>query len=109
MSRRLTRRPRAVTDIIEIADYIAADSPEAAERFLAAAEATFQGLLEMPGLGKMTDFPEPEFTGMRSWAVRGFPKHLVFYRETSDGVEIVRVIHGARDLPRVLAEDAEQP
>lgn len=35
-----------------------------------------------------------------------FPKHLVFYRPLPDerGVEIVRVLHGARDLEALMSE-----
>jgi plasmid stabilization system protein ParE len=36
-------------------------------------------------------------------AVRGFPNHLIFYREHAGLLEVVRIVHGARDLPRVLA------
>ncbi len=36
--------------------------------------------------------------------MRGFRKHLVFYRPLSNGAEIVRVIHGARDLERLFEE-----
>ena len=36
-------------------------------------------------------------------AVQGFEKHLVFYRPTEAGIEIVRVLHAARDIAAVLA------
>jgi toxin ParE1/3/4 len=104
---RVTRRPQAVTDLVEAAMYIARDSPAAAERFLTGAEATFQRLAEMPGLGRPTQFPEDEFAGMRSWPIRNFPRFLVFYRETEDGIEIIRVLHGARDLPAIFADQGE--
>jgi toxin ParE1/3/4 len=38
------------------------------------------------------------------YPVRGFERHLVFYRERDDGIEIVRVLHGARDIPSVMDE-----
>jgi toxin ParE1/3/4 len=37
--------------------------------------------------------------------VPGFEKHLVFYRVDEESVEVVRVVHGARDLALAL-EDA---
>jgi plasmid stabilization system protein ParE len=35
-----------------------------------------------------------------------FPNHLIFYRPTTTdvGIEIVRVLHAARDIPRILEE-----
>jgi plasmid stabilization system protein ParE len=37
--------------------------------------------------------------------VPGFPKHLIFYRVDDDRVEVVRVIHGARDLAIALEDE----
>jgi len=36
--------------------------------------------------------------------LRGFPvgNYLVFYRPASDGIEIIRVLHGARDIPELF-------
>jgi len=36
--------------------------------------------------------------GLRAWPIDGFRNHLVFYRPTDEGVDIVRVLHGARDI-----------
>ena len=36
--------------------------------------------------------------GGRVWRISGFEKHLIFYRPRPEGVEILDVIHGARDL-----------
>jgi toxin ParE1/3/4 len=30
--------------------------------------------------------------------------YLIFYRQAQDGAEIVRVVHGARDLPALFDE-----
>lgn len=40
-----------------------------------------------------------------SISVRRDSEYLVFYRPTIEGIEIVRVLHGARDIPSILAED----
>lgn len=47
-------------------------------------------------------------SGMRVWPVKGFRKILVFYRPIAVGVEIVRVVHGARDFA-ALFDDEEFP
>ena len=41
---------------------------------------------------------------LRKYAVIDFPNHLVFYRIDADMVDIVRVFHGSRDIPTILAE-----
>ena len=37
--------------------------------------------------------------------VRGFAKYLLFYRETPEGIELVRVLHAARDIGAALGEE----
>jgi len=34
--------------------------------------------------------------------VKGFERYLIFYRPLTDGVEILRAIHGARDIERLF-------
>ena len=46
---------------------------------------------------------EPE-RELRVWKVKGFPKILIFYQPENSGVSVVRVLHGARDLPSLLEE-----
>ncbi|MBP6107168.1 MAG: type II toxin-antitoxin system RelE/ParE family toxin [Steroidobacteraceae bacterium] len=46
-----------------------------------------------------TDRPFPR-AGIRSFPVRDY---VLVYRPILGGVELVRVVHGARDLPRVLS------
>lgn len=95
---RIVRRETALRDLLELASYIAEDNLEAAERFLDASESTFQFLLETPGAGVQREFLDPALVGLRMWPIRGFDKYLVFYREIGDGIEIIRVLHAARDI-----------
>lgn len=108
MRRRASRRyqidPAADRDLDEHAEFLAEESPRLALRFLAAAAVTFRRLAGMPGIGSPRQFQNPRLAGVRQWRVQGFPNHLVFYRETDDGIEIVRVLHGARDIDRILEE-----
>src|SRR5262245_53409279 len=98
MTDRVHRTSKALADLTEIATYIARDSFEAADRFLSASEETFLLLAKAPLLGQACPFTAPEVAGTRVWRVKGFPKHNIFYRVVDEGVEIVRVIHGARNL-----------
>lgn len=56
----------------------------------------------MPGIGSLREITNPAMTGVRSWPIRGFSGYLIFYRPTSDGIEVIRVLHGARDLDTIL-------
>ena len=56
-------------------------------------------------MGSVRTFQAPRLTGLRVFPVRGFPKHLIFYRPVADGIELVRVLHGARDVAAILAEE----
>jgi toxin ParE1/3/4 len=94
----VVRRPRARRDIVEIAVFIALDSVEASDRFLEAVESTFQALARMPRVGALCRFRNPRFVGVRMWRVRDFENYLIFYRPRQDGVEVLRLVHGARDI-----------
>ncbi len=73
--------------------------------FLTAAEQTFKQLANKPGIGKLSQFSNPNLVDVRQQAIKGFRKYLIFYRPTTSGVEILRVIHGARDIEAILDED----
>ena len=78
---------------------------ELAERYLRAVASTLAKIAEMPTLGHMTAFTAPELTGLRCLRVeRPFQKHLIFYRYDQTAVYAERAVHGARDLPRRLAQ-----
>ncbi len=88
------KRPQVIRDLIELATYIAEDNLEASDRFLAAAEETFQQLAKMPGMGKVCQFSHPDLADVRQQAIKGFRNYIIFYRIADAGVEILRVIHG---------------
>ncbi|YAF99522.1 MAG: type II toxin-antitoxin system RelE/ParE family toxin (plasmid) [Nodularia sp. CChRGM 3473] len=92
---RLIRTVKAEEDLIEIWMYIAVENPEAADRLLDQIESKCQMLASKLGLGQARPDIAPE--------LRYFPagRYLILYRELTDGVEIVRVVHGARHLPDI--------
>ena len=94
-------------DLIEQADFIAQDNVDAAERFLTATENAFQFLAENPSAGRLREFSNARLSGIRMWPIRGFDKHLIFYRDLSDAVEIIRVLHAARDIDRILGDRSD--
>lgn len=86
----------AEADLATIADRIADDSPMAALRWQEAMLTCCRNLGDMPGMGVARPAVRPD--------LRMFPcgKYLILYREAAGGVEIVRVIHGARDWQALL-------
>ena len=34
--------------------------------------------------------------------VAGFPNQLIFYRELESGIDVIRVLHGSRDIDAIL-------
>ena len=80
-------------------------SPEVAERFVDAIEATLNVLMRQPDLGRARFEKWPELVGIRSFRVRRpFHRFLIFYRHDDSRLYAERLIYGGRDLPRRLLE-----
>ncbi len=101
---RIIKRPAAKQDLIEQADFIAQDNLEAALRFLDSVEKTFAQLARHPRIGKSRKVRSAVFANVRQFPVTGFEKYLVFYRPIKGGIEVLRVLHGARDLNLIIGE-----
>jgi len=97
-------RPRADTEIDALADFIAKDNPGAAFRFLDAVQETFDMIGEQPGIGSRRYAHLPMLEGLRMWPVTNFEKHLVFHIERPGYIDVLRVLHGSRNLPAALME-----
>jgi toxin ParE1/3/4 len=91
----VTRRPAFVDDLTEAYAFLAHRSPTAADRLLDQVEAAVELLSHYPDLGHPREDLRP---GLRSLRVRPF-QHLLFYRRAADEIVLLRLIHGARDLP----------
>lgn len=104
--KRILRTPAARIDVVEIAVYLGTEaSVEIADRFLDALESAYEQLAEAPEVGSPYRTTNPALTHLRKWRVPTFPNHLIFYHPTKGGVEVVRVLHGARDLEPLLDEE----
>ena len=67
-------------------------------RYLASARLTFAQIARQPGVHAFYGFKNPRLADVRVCQVEGFPNVLVFYRVGQSATEILRVIHGARDI-----------
>lgn len=89
---RIRRTPASRGDYSEIHDYIALDSPQNA----AAVLARFDLRLEMLARNNLMGRPRSDLaTNLRS-----FPEgnYVIFYRPIEDGIELIRILHSARDI-----------
>jgi toxin ParE1/3/4 len=102
---KIVTKRQAEEDAVEIWRLIAEDNPRAAEAFLDAIEEVSSLLSATPEIGSPRYFSHPELQGLRFLPLRKFENYLLFYRARKDEkmIEIVRIVHGARDLPRLFA------
>ncbi|MBL9084312.1 MAG: type II toxin-antitoxin system RelE/ParE family toxin [Planctomycetales bacterium] len=89
--------PLGDQDLVDIYAYIAQDSPTHAATMLVSFETLFGKLAGRPTLGE-------RFEVRRSGEVRRtfLGSYVIYFRATSYGVEILRVLHGARDYEKLI-------
>ena len=93
---RVTRRPLAADDIAEVWDYIAEDNLDAADRWIDRLDEQFGLLATQPLMGRARPELGPE---LRSYP---FGRYMIFYAPLADGIDVIRVLHGARDIDAVF-------
>lgn len=93
---RVLRRPRAAEDIAEIWDCIADGSLDAADRWVDQLDEKFRLLASQPLIGRAR---EELAAGMRSFP---FGRYIIFYRPIDGGIDVVRVLHSARDIDELF-------
>lgn len=93
---KVLRAPDADQDIMQVWHYIAQDNLSAADRWLDGIEEAAQKLAENPGIGRSR---AKYGKGLRSIP---FGNYILFYVRHSEGIELIRVNHGARDLDSIF-------
>lgn len=96
---RIIRRERAIQDLLELWSYITLESDESrADAFIARIEHRLQQLSDFPQSGRQRNELR---LGLRSVPVG---RYVVFYVPLRDGIEVVRVLYGGRDLETLFTE-----
>ncbi|MGH7094412.1 MAG: type II toxin-antitoxin system RelE/ParE family toxin [Stellaceae bacterium] len=91
----------AQRDVIAAAGWIARDNPAAADAFLDAIDRAGKLIGDHPGIGTVhRELARAEY---RFLGLTGFP-YIVVYTTRRGLPVIARVIHTARDLPRLLRD-----
>lgn len=100
---RLVLSDAAVADVLEQADWYVAQSGQAlARRWEKAVTAAVLRVVSRPAAGTPCTFRSSELQGVRRTTIPGFPRYLLFYRFDEGEIFVLRVVHGARDLERLL-------
>ena len=89
--------PRAGQDLDDICEFIARDSPQAASRVLSAIEKAIQSIAQSPGVGHFRE--ELADRQFRFFLVYSY---LIVYRPETKPLQVVRILHGARDIQSIL-------
>lgn len=85
--------PAAEDDLISLWIYIARDNRAAADRVYQAAEQTFSILVSMPNIGTLYQPKRARLEGIRFFPIKQFRNYIIYYRATTDGIEIIRILH----------------
>lgn len=105
MTRLIAITPRASFDLDQQVAYIAKDNLDVALRFFDSARQTFSQIAQTPDIGRLYKISKPRLSGLQKWSVKGFEKYLIFYRLQDDRIEVVRILHAARDIPTILEQE----
>jgi toxin ParE1/3/4 len=87
--------PRALLDLEEIVDFLVTENPKATTT-VEAIEERCRALAAMPDSGRSREDLAP---GLRSAVV---DPYLIFYRSVGDQIQIIRVLHGRRDIGSIF-------
>lgn len=94
--------PLATIDIDDIVLYLTSSNPDIALRFFDDVRSTFADLARNPSIGVIYGSSNSRLQDLRRWPVKNFDTYLIFYKNAGDRVEIIRVLHGKRDLEIAL-------
>ena len=97
-------RPAASEDIDEIIDYLVWESVPAAQGFVKDLQKCFDLLAENPKIGAQREYRSAALSGMRMFPLKKFSTYLVFYLSDDQTIDVVRVLHGQRDIERLFGQ-----
>jgi toxin ParE1/3/4 len=99
MMPRILRTPQSRIDAADIWTYIAQDNEHAADRLIDRIDEVLSRLADNPRTGSLQEQFRP---GLRAFPVGNY---VIFYQEITDGIEVFRILHGARNLDDLLSRD----
>ncbi|MEH2158575.1 type II toxin-antitoxin system RelE/ParE family toxin [Nostoc sp.] len=94
--------PQATQDLQEINDYLFVGNPDSADRLLTLINEKLDTLAQFSSMGRRRD---ELLTALRSFPVDDY---LIFYRPIAEGIEVVRIVSGYRDLETLFLDNDSQ-
>ena len=97
---RVTRRPLAAADILDIWDHIAEDSLDQADRWVDKLDEKFKLIATHPLMGRARHELAAD--------LRSFPfgRYVIFYAPVDGGIDVVRLLHSARDVDAAFGDES---
>jgi toxin ParE1/3/4 len=106
---RIVLTPLAKEDIGTLAEYLRQEAGlTVALRFVAKTKAAFRTLAGTPLIGASLHLPGVHERDIRRWHIDRFESFLILYRPANPGIEIVRVLHGSRDIEALFQHSAPE-
>ena len=93
---RVIRSDQAQADLEGIFDYLDSQSTQAADRFAVKFEQSCELHSAHPLIGASAEEYARNLRYFTVW------NYAIFYRPVDDGIELIRIIHGARDIPKLF-------
>ena len=93
---RVLRTERAAVDLIDILTYLRARSPTLADSFERDFDEKTRLLAQFPLMGRDRSDLAPRVRGSL------VKPYVILYRPLDDGIEIIRIIHGSRDVSSLI-------
>jgi len=105
---KVSYRQAASDDLVRQFRYylVTLNLPDVAVRFRAALRQTMQLLQQHPWVGPRYRSSNPQLQTLRTWAVTGFEMIRIYYLLDEDTIRVVRILHGKRDVKRILEGEA---
>lgn len=103
MSVAVIRSPESIRDVENIVQFfIDQETPATALKFGKAVMRTLDLLAAFPEIGSPWESKELQLEGVRFQNVRGFRRYVIFYRMMDDGLLVMRILDGRRNLGPLL-------
>jgi toxin ParE1/3/4 len=96
---RVTRRPLAAADILDIWDHIAEDSLAQADRWVEKLDEEFKLIATQPLMGRARDELAVDLRRLP------FGRYIIFYAPIEGGIDVGRVLHSARDVHDAFGDE----
>jgi toxin ParE1/3/4 len=104
MPRSISFHPKARRDLRKQITYFTEEvSRKLAARYILSLRTALRLLADMPELGAPVSVRRRRLKRVRCWSVnRPFQNYLIYYRPLPNGIEVLHLVHGARDLDALL-------